>query len=139
MNDAVLAHMAAACNLVATVLLILGRLAIRRRDAVRHKQLMLAALAVSAVFLVAYLSRWVLFEPRKFAGEGLIRGVYFAILVPHMALAILVAPLAIGAAMLALRGRLEAHRRLVRFAWPIWVFVSVTGVIVYGFLYHLPV
>lgn len=138
MSDPVLAATSAVFNVLATVLLITGRLAIRRGDRERHGRLMGAALLASALFLAAYLGRWILFEPHRFAGEGLWRGVYLAILFPHMLLAMTVPYFAVRALLLARAGRFEEHVRLVRVGWPVWLFVSVTGVVVYGMLYHWP-
>lgn len=139
MDDATLAGTSAVFNLASTTLLIGGRVAIRRGLQDTHRKLMVAAVVTSAFFLVAYLSRWVMFEPRKFAGEGLFRGLYLGILFPHMVLAMIVPYIALRAAFLGSRGRFEDHRRLVRWGWPVWLFVSVTGIAVYAMLYHWPV
>ena len=99
---------------------------------------MLSACVVSALFLVCYLIRVVLTGTHRFPGEGLWRAVYLVILSTHMLLAVIVPVLALRAVQLAWQSRIEAHRRIVRYAYPIWLYVSVTGVIVYAMLYHFP-
>lgn len=138
LDDATLAATSAVFNLASTSLLLAGRRAVKRGDRDRHRLLMSAAILTSALFLIAYGSRWLLFEPRKFAGEGAARLAYLTILVPHMILAMAVPYVALRAAFLARAGRLTEHVRLVRWGWPVWLFVSVTGVIVYALLYHWP-
>jgi uncharacterized membrane protein YozB (DUF420 family) len=138
LDDATLAATSAVFNVASTTLLILGRAAAKSGLHERHRKIMTAAIVTSALFLIAYASRWVAFEPRKFAGDGVARIVYLTILIPHMILAMAVPYVALRAAFLGRAGRLEAHVKLVRWGWPVWLFVSVTGVIVYGFLYHWP-
>jgi protein SCO1/2/putative membrane protein len=122
------------------ILLVLGYLAIRSRWVTTHKVLMLSALAVSAAFLSCYLYYHLVVqrgEPTRFAGEGMARPVYFTILLSHTVLAAGVAPLALITSYLGLRDRLARHVRLARWTLPLWLYVSVTGVIVYWMLYHL--
>jgi protein SCO1/2/putative membrane protein len=122
------------------VLLVLGYLAIRSRWIPLHKILMLGALAVSAAFLTCYLYYHLVVQhgqPTSFSGEGLARPVYFAILLSHTGLAIVVAPLALVTAYLGLRDRLARHVWLARWTLPLWLYVSITGVVVYWMLYHL--
>lgn len=139
MTDELLAGTSAIFNVLATACLLYGRVAIKGGDREKHRVVMLAALVSSALFLSAYAGRWLFFEPHKFAGEGLARGVYLAILFPHMLLAMTVPYFALRAFFLARAGRFEAHVKLVRVGWPVWLFVSITGVVVYGMLYHWPV
>jgi len=127
----------AALNLSCFVLLILGRMAIARGDVDVHRNRMVAAFFTSAVFLVSYLARFATTGAHKYPGEGLDRVVYLALLISHMILAVVLVPLVIGALRRALRGDIAGHKRLVKFTWPIWMYVSVTGVIVYLMLYHL--
>lgn len=98
---------------------------------------MMAALAVSAVFLVCYLTRFWLTGAHRYSGDGPLRIIYFGMLFSHMTLAAATPPLALRAAWLASHGRIDEHRRLVRYAWPVWLYVSVTGVLVYLMLYHV--
>ncbi|MFM7034668.1 MAG: DUF420 domain-containing protein [Planctomycetia bacterium] len=100
-----------------------------------HRAAMVAAFAVSAVFLVCYLTYHYLVGHVPFRGQGPIRVVYFTILISHILLAVTVPVLAIAMLVLAWRGRWEGHRRLGRVTMPIWLYVSVTGVIVYLMLY----
>jgi uncharacterized membrane protein YozB (DUF420 family) len=101
---------------------------------------MLSALAVSAVFLTCYLYyHFVVLDgkPTRFTGEGWVRPLYFGVLLSHTLLAAAVAPLAVITTVLGLRDRLQRHVRLARWTLPLWLYVSVTGVVVYFMLYHL--
>ena len=126
----------AALNTVATVLLVLAFAAIRRGDVPRHKKLMLSATGVSGLFLISYLIYHYGVGSVRFTHEGLARTVYFAILIPHVILAAVQVPLIIAVLTFALRGTFDKHRRVARIAWPIWMFVSITGVLVYLMLYQ---
>jgi uncharacterized membrane protein YozB (DUF420 family) len=127
----------ATLNGLATILLTAGFASIRRGHIGRHRACMLAAFAVSVLFLVSYTVYHANVGSRPFAGAGIIRVVYFAILIPHVILAAVMAPLALITLSRALRGEFVRHRRIARWTLPIWLFVSVTGVVVYLFLYVL--
>lgn len=127
----------AALNFTSFVLLILGRVAIARGDQALHKKRMLAAFTTSCVFLVSYLIRFATTGTHKYPGTGWDKHFYLVILFSHMVLAVVLAPLLFTALRRALAGHFDAHKRIVKFAWPIWFYVSVTGVIVYLMLYHL--
>lgn len=127
----------ATLNAAAAVLLVLGYLQIRRRRRELHRGLMLAAFGVSALFLASYLVYHASVGSRPFTGQGAIRVIYFAVLISHVILAALVLPLALVTLGFALRGRFVSHRRLARWTLPIWIYVSVTGVLVYLMLYRL--
>lgn len=127
----------AALNLTCFTFLVLARAAIARGDVALHKRRMLTALAASSVFLVSYLIRYAVSGSHRYPGDGVDKAIYLVILFSHMVLAIVLAPLVVRTLMHALRGRYAAHKRLVRFTWPIWMYVSVTGVLVYLMLYHL--
>lgn len=127
----------AALNLTSFVFLLLGRAAIARGDAALHKRRMLSAFAASTVFLISYLLRYATSGTHRYPGEGWDKSLYLVILMTHMVLAAVLLPLVLGALRHALRGRFAAHKRLVRFTWPIWIYVSATGVLVYLMLYHL--
>jgi uncharacterized membrane protein YozB (DUF420 family) len=127
----------AALNLTCFVYLVLGRVAIARGDRELHRRRMLRAFTASAVFLASYLVRFATTGAHKYPGDGWDRIVYLAMLISHMMFAVVLVPLVIGALRRALRGDFAGHLRLVRFTWPIWVYVSVTGVLVYLMLYHL--
>jgi len=127
----------AALNLTCFVFLVLGRVAIARGDVELHRKRMLGAFTASSVFLVSYLIRFATTGAHKYPGHGWDRTLYLCTLLSHMVLAVVLVPLVIGALRRALRGDFEAHKRMVRFTWPIWMYVSVTGVLVYLMLYHL--
>jgi putative membrane protein len=124
-------------NLTCFVLLIAGRMAIARGDQALHKKRMLAAFTVACVFLVSYLIRVAVSGTHKYPGDGLDRTIYLLVLSSHTLLAVVLVPLVITALRRALRGDFVAHRKIVQFTWPIWAYVSVTGVIVYLMLYQL--
>jgi putative membrane protein len=128
----------AALNSTSALLLGTGYYFIKQRRVEAHRRCMLGAFAVSALFLVCYLTRFALTGTHRFPGEGLSRIIYLAILASHMMLAAVTPVLAIRAIWLATRRRFAEHKSLVRYAWPIWMYVSVTGVIVYAMLYHWP-
>ena len=129
----------AALNATAAVLLLRGRRLALRHEIDAHRRTMLAAFAISTLFLTLYVAHKVArdFESTPFHGEGLARLAYLLLLFSHVTLAMTVPFLAIALIVLGLRGRLARHRRLARVAWPIWMYVSVTGVMIYGVLYHL--
>jgi len=128
----------AALNATSGVLLVAGWRAIRAgRRVERHRRLMLAALAVSTAFLAGYLVRVALTGTHRWPGGGVARTVYLTVLLSHTALAALVPPLVAVTLWLARKGRFPAHRRVARWTFPIWAYVSATGVLVYLMLYQL--
>lgn len=127
----------AALNGTCAILLVMGRIAVARRDLDRHRRLMLAAFITSGVFLVSYLIRFATTGSHRYPGDGLDKIVYLAVLFSHMILAAVLVPLVLRALVLALRGDYERHVRAVKWGFPIWMYVSITGVIVYFMLYHL--
>ncbi len=127
----------ATLNAIACTLLVTGWFFIRSGRRTAHRNCMVAAFACSVVFLASYLVYHAKVGSVPFAGTGAIRTIYFAILIPHIILAGLVPFLALWTLYRALCGQFERHRRIARITFPIWVFVSVTGVLVYGMLYHL--
>ena len=139
----------AVLNACATVLMTVGFIfiqrALRESDPVRraarirtHRAFMLSAGAVSAVFLVGYVTHKILVRGvhTKFGGEGAIAGIYYTMLISHILLAIAIAYLVPRTFLFALQGNIERHRRWARWTFPIWYYVSVTGVLVYFFLYQ---
>jgi putative membrane protein len=125
----------ASLNATSAVLIALGWRAIRAGDRDRHRAFMIAALCVSALFLVGYLTRVALTGTHRFPGTGLLRSAYLLLLGSHTILAAAIVPLIGFAVYFAWKGRFDAHRRVARFAIPAWLYVSVTGVIVYVMLY----
>ena len=127
----------AALNATACVLLTLGLVEIKRGREQAHKRLMLGAFAVSVVFLACYLTYHFTNPYVEFEGQGAVRPIYFTILISHVLLAATVPFLAGATIYLGLKDRRAAHRKLAKLTWPIWFYVSVTGVVVYLMLYIL--
>src|SRR5881396_671298 len=127
----------AALNATCAALLVSGWVAIRRRRIAVHRACMLAACAASALFLVSYVVYHSLAGSRPFGGQGWTRAVYFPLLVSHIVLAAAIVPLALVTVYRALQGRFARHVRIARWTLPIWLYVSVTGVLVYWMLYRL--
>ena len=127
----------AALNAVAAVLLVLGYRQIRRGRIEQHRRFMLAAFATSALFLVSYLTYHAQVGSQPFTGQGPIRIVYFTVLVSHVSLAALILPLALVTLRRGLRRDDAKHRAIARWTLPVWLYVSVTGVVVYWMLYQL--
>jgi uncharacterized membrane protein YozB (DUF420 family) len=148
-----LVHLNAALNSVATILLVVGLRRIRRRREEAHGRTMLIALVVSATFLASYVTYHTIAGSVRFTHPGPVRYVYYAVLLSHVLLACAVPLLALAAALFGIRalgwgpaaglpadaraGARAKHLRIVRWAFPIWLYVSVTGVVVYAMLYHL--
>lgn len=124
-------------NATSAVLLLTGWRLIRsgRRDA--HRRTMIAAFAVSSLFLASYLVYHARVGSVRFTGSGPIRTVYFALLLSHTVLAVVIVPLVLVTLARGLRGRFDAHRRLARYTFPLWLWVSLSGVAVYWMLYRL--
>jgi len=127
----------AALNATSAVLLLIAYRRIRRLEIESHRRWMLAAAAVSAVFLISYLTYHAQVGSVRFTGQGPVRAVYFTILISHTLLAIANVPLVLRTLYLGLKRRDDRHRRIARWTFPIWLYVSVTGVVVYVMLYHL--
>ena len=136
MNVTALPSVNAALNATSAVLLTMAFVAIRARRIAIHIVLMLAACLVSVVFLASYLYYHAQVGSVRFPGVGWSRPVYFAILISHSILAAAIVPLAIRTVWLASRRRFDQHRMIARWTLPLWLYVSVTGVVVYWMLYH---
>jgi uncharacterized membrane protein YozB (DUF420 family) len=136
-------HLNALLNTVSGVFLIAGFYFILRKRVAEHRWCMICASSVSAVFLISYVTHHVLrtyyfgLGPTRFTGEGLIRPIYFTILTSHTILAALVGPFVILTLIRGIKGRIEAHRRLARLVFPVWLYVAITGVTVYLLLYQI--
>jgi uncharacterized membrane protein YozB (DUF420 family) len=133
-----LAAVNATLNGTAAVLLLAGRIAIARGRTRTHRAIMLTAFAVSSIFLCSYLTRVALTGTHVDPHHGWVHAAYLAILGTHMLLAIVVVPLVLVALVFAFRRRFVKHRAIARWTFPIWLYVSVTGVVVYVMLYHVP-
>jgi putative membrane protein len=127
----------ASLNALASVFLVAGYVMIRSRRIDAHRRCMLSALGTSALFLISYVIYHANAGSVPFRGTGAIRAVYFAVLIPHIILAAAILPLALVTTARGLRGDYTRHVRIARWTLPVWLYVSVTGVIVYLMLYHL--
>jgi putative membrane protein len=127
----------AVLNGTSAALLTAGYVFIRQRKVTAHMTCMLTAFGVSSLFLVSYVMYHYHAGSRPFTGHGWIRGVYFTLLISHLVLAALIVPFALTTIYRAWRGQFARHRRIARWTLPVWLYVSVTGVIVYWMLYHL--
>lgn len=123
-------------NSTSAVLLLIGYGFIRRKQIAAHRACMLSALVTSVLFFISYLTYHAQVGATKFLGEGIIRPVYFTLLTSHTLLAIAIVPMALITLSRALRGRFDRHRRIARWTFPVWLYVSVTGVLIYLMLYH---
>lgn len=133
-----LAHLNAALNAASAVFLVLGYRFIRRKRIKQHKFCMLSAVATSILFFISYLIYHYNIGSRPFQGQGWIRPVYFTILLSHTVLAVVNVPIVIVTLVRAFQEKFDQHARLAsRFTFPLWLYVSITGVIVYAMLYHL--
>jgi uncharacterized membrane protein YozB (DUF420 family) len=126
----------AVLNATSAILLSAGYRFIRRRQITAHKRCMLTACATSALFLISYLTYHYYVGSMPFRGQGWVRPLYFTILISHTALAATIVPLAIMTLFRAWKANFRKHARLARWTWPIWMYVSVTGVIIYVMLYQ---
>ncbi len=131
---AFLPAMNAACNAVTTVFIVLGLSAIGRGDREAHRRRMLSAFATSALFLVGYIVYHAFHGETKFPGRGFIRPVYFSILISHIVLSAVALPMILTSFWFALSGQLVRHVKLARWTYPIWLYVSITGVVVFFIL-----
>ena len=132
-----LAPINALLNSTSTLLLLAGYVAVRRKKIPAHRASMVGAFVASCVFLVGYLTRFALTGSHRFPDLGWVRVAYLAILTSHMILALVTVPLVLRTLFLASRKRFDEHRKIARFTYPIWLYVSFTGVVVYVMLYHL--
>lgn len=127
----------AGLNATSAILLVAGRRAIRRGDRSTHKALMIGAFSASTLFLISYVARFYISGTHVYPPGGWDKPVYLTILFTHMAAALVVVPLALRALWLATHARFVVHKRVARITWPLWMYTSVTGVLVYLMLYQL--
>lgn len=132
-----IAPLNAILNFTSFVCLTLGYVFIRKGNREAHRKAMLTAVSTSVLFLVFYVIRFSLTGTHRFAGEGLARTAYLAILFSHMFLAVALVPLVPRLLYLAFKERFREHRRLARWTFPVWMYVSVTGIVVYLMLYQV--
>lgn len=126
----------AALNATSAVLLTLGYAFIRAKRVMAHRACMVSAFVVSSLFLISYVVYHLQAGRTKFAGVGLVRPVYFTILLTHTVLAMVIVPLVLTTLWHAVRGHFDRHKLIARWTLPIWFYVSITGVIIYFMLYH---
>lgn len=128
----------ASLNALATVFLTLGFIFIKRGQKIAHRNCMIAAVTTSAIFLVFYVLHKILVRGvhTPFGGEGFIRTAYYVMLISHILLAMAIVPLVLVTLNRGLKERWEHHKKIARWTWPIWMYVSVTGVLVYFMLYQ---
>jgi putative membrane protein len=132
-----LPHLNAFLNFSSFVLLTSGYFFIRRKNVIAHRNCQIAALVVSVVFLISYLTYHSQHGATRFPGQGIVRPIYFTILITHTILAAVIVPFVIITVRRAKRGDFLRHRAIARWTLPMWIYVSVTGVVVYLMLYHL--
>ena len=137
MNLTDLPTLNAALNLTASILIAVGMIFIKRKNIQAHKNCMLAALGVSAAFLTSYLIYHFNVGSVPYTGQGWLRTVYFPLLISHIVLAIVILPMVLRTVFLGLKRRDAQHVKIAKFTFPAWMYVSVTGVIVYVMLYRL--
>jgi putative membrane protein len=127
----VFAKINAVINSMVSLLLVAALVAVKQKNFLWHKRLMLSALCLSVIFLISYICHHLLSADTKFGGQGAVRYIYFFILITHIFLAAIVLPFVLFTAYRALVAEWPQHKRLARITWPIWFYVSVTGVLVY--------
>jgi uncharacterized membrane protein YozB (DUF420 family) len=125
----------ASLNALSAIFLTAGFIFIRRKNIPAHRRCMISAFVTSTVFLACYLTYHFSMPMTKFGGHGWVRTVYRLLLTSHVILAMVILPLAIITLTRALRERFDSHRKIARWTWPVWMYVSVTGVLVYLMLY----
>ena len=135
-SEAWLPAVNAALIVISGIFLVIGYMCIRSRRVTWHRRSMLTASVFAALFLIVYVSRYLLLGSKIYPGEGVSRAVYLTILVSHIAIAIAVAPLAFVTLRRAVAGRFKLHRQIARVTLPMWIYTAVTGWVVYLMLYH---
>ena len=132
-----LPHFQALLNSAATIMLSAGFYFIRQRQPARHRNCMITALVISSVFMISYLGYHAAVSYMPFAGQGLIRPFYFTLLASHVILAAAIVPLVLTTVYFALRGNFTRHPRIARWTLPLWLYVSVSGVVIYLLGFHV--
>lgn len=133
----VLPHFIGGINSLTTLVLIAGLIFIKQNKVALHRSAMISAFALGIFFLICYVAYHISNPANKFNGEGSVRAVYFFFLITHVGLSLIVLPLVLRAMFYAVTKQFTLHKNIVRFAYPIWLYVSATGVIVYLMLYQL--
>ncbi len=139
-NVHILALFNAVINFTVSVLLVAALVAVKKKNFVAHKNLMMGAIVLSVLFLVSYIGHHLLAVETKFGGSGTVRSVYFFILATHITLATVILPFILFTAYRALISEFPKHKKLAKYTFPLWLYVSITGVLVFLFIspYYLP-
>ncbi|MBP6732025.1 MAG: DUF420 domain-containing protein [Chitinophagales bacterium] len=130
-NPHIFATFNAVVNSAVAILLVLGYVLVRQKNYIAHKNVMLAAIVLSSLFLVSYIAHHLFAGETKFGGEGSIRTFYFVLLISHIALAAIILPIILFTAYRSLTGEFAKHKKIARYTFPLWLYVSITGVVVY--------
>ncbi len=130
-DEHIFAKINAAINSIVSILLLAGFTAVKNKKYILHKRIMLSAIVLSSLFLISYICHHLFTEETKFAGEGTIRYIYYFILGTHIVLAGIILPFILFTAYRALIGEYDKHKRIAKLTWPVWLYVAVTGVLVY--------
>ncbi len=133
----ILPHVNAVLNALSTILILIGFTFIRAGNRAMHRKVMIAAIIVSAVFLACYLTYHFMAPIFVFRGTGWTIPAYYSLLISHVVLAVVVTPMVVMTAWRSLHGDFERHKKLARWTLPIWLYVTVTGVVIYAILYHV--
>jgi putative membrane protein len=133
-----LATLNAVLNSAALACVLLGWMAVRRRQLRTHQRFMLSAFVISLIFLTSYITRIAMFGDTKFPGQGAVRTVYFFVLISHVALALTIAPAVLYTVILGLQKKYATHKKWAPKVLPVWIYVLATGVLVYLMLHHWP-
>ena len=137
MDFTVLPTLNAILNSTSAILVVVGVYFIKRKNITAHKRCIFAAIGVSVIFLISYLVYHFQVGSVRFDGNAPIRALYLAILLSHTILAVVIVPLILRSAYLGFKNRFDEHRRITKWTYPLWIYVSVTGVVVYLMLYKL--
>lgn len=124
----------AVLNFFTALLLVAGYLAMNKKEILWHRNLMISAFFISTVFLISYVISKISNDPVPYGGEGLLRYLYFFVLITHILLSAIIVPLVLFTMYRGLTGEVEKHRRIARYTFPIWIYVAITGVLVYLFM-----
>lgn len=130
-NVSFLPHLNGVLNTATALALLVGYYFIKKNNREYHRMAMLSAFSISSIFLISYVVYHFQSAPTKFGGEGLVKGIYYFLLLTHIALAAIVVPFVLFSLYFALTNQITKHKKIVKFTFPIWLYVSVTGVIVY--------
>ncbi len=130
----IFAMLNAVINSIVSVLLVAALVAVKKRNYAQHKKLMMGAMLLSILFLVSYIAHHLLAGETKYGGEGIMKTIYYFILITHIPLAAIILPFILFTAYRGLTSEFAQHKKLAKYTWPLWLYVSITGVLVYLFI-----